>query len=245
MYEDVARKVANSVRAMVPGVFTTRLATPATHRYIAWRRYAAATRPLLTRGFRHLADLEVTSLTVDPGMARPPVMRILLSEDGETVVAVYRLALRWTRAGIIARLSGGSRMLLDVVTHFADGTVVETSTAQQASVWTAPPYLYRDYLPPAQGLDAILARHRERLARHVQAAPGRTVVRYDGLDSILAAENESERRKREHRISIGWVTEAELARLSRMEGEPLAQLVAAVRQALASTEQPAPDQRAA
>ena len=247
MFEQVAQHIAASVRAMVPGVFETRPASPATHPYVAWRRYAAATAPFTALGFRHLADVEVTSLHVDPRMSRPPALRILVSADGDMVVGIYRLALRWSLTGVLARLSGGAATMTDVMTHFADGTIVETSTAEPANVWTTPPFLYRAYLAASVPLEARLAHHHGRVERHAAAAPGRTVVRHTTVESMLEVAAESERRKREHRRSIGWVTDDELRRLSRLDGERLAQLTAAVRAALSATEPPptVPGQQAA
>lgn len=246
MYESVAPNIAKSLRALACGVFETRPASPASHPYVAWRRYASATRRLAALGFRRLGDVEVTSVAVDARTSRPAVLRLLASEDGEIVVAMYRMSFRWTLAGIRARWSYGTPTMMDFLTHLADGTTVETSTAELASVWNDGPFRNRAFMSPSTPLDGLVAHHRERLAAHVAAAPGRAVVHHRTLESTLAAAADTERRKREYRESIGWVTEEELARLSKLDGDQLAELVAAVRAALAAGEPPdAPGQRAA
>ena len=238
MHQDLARRTAASLRAMAPGVFETRPAGPATHPYVAWRRYDRATAPFAELGFRRLADVEVTSLAVDARMTRPPALRILVSGDGETVVGIYRLALRWTPIGVLARCFGGSGTMTDLGTLFSDGSVVETSTAAPANAWDVPPFVYRAFLQPSLPAEALLEHHRARVARHATAVAGRAVVRRETLEEVLATAAESERRKREHRRSIGWVSDEELRRLSRLDGAPLAELVAAVRAELAATEPP-------
>jgi hypothetical protein len=229
--DSIARKVAANVREMAPGRFTARAATPQTYPHIAWRDYDRTRGRLQALGFSYLGDIEPLDLVVDPTMSRSNVMRVMSGDGGSIMAVFYRIPLRWTLRGILGRFFGGSGLFVDLETLFPDGTVLATSTAGNAGVWTPPPFLNREFLPRSTSVDTLLARHRERLRARAGAQP----VPVRTLAEVIAATDATERAKRAHRQALGWITRDELSALSRLSGARLDQLEQAVRAALLST----------
>jgi hypothetical protein len=237
--QNIARKVLTSVRAMVPGRFNTREANPQSHPHVAWKEYDGARRRLETMGFTWVGDVQPTSIPDDSAMTKPNVMRFFIGDGGMVTAAFYRMALRWTPMGIMARFFGGAGNMLDLVTLFPDGTIVETSNAAPAAVWTDPPFLLREYLVKGTPLHLVVEHHRQRVMARAAANPGLNPVRVGSLLEVVAAADATERAKRAYRQSIGWITRDELARLSHLSGPKLDALEAAIRAAAASDPAPA------
>jgi hypothetical protein len=231
--EAVARRVLDSVREMVPGRFHTRAASPITHPHVRWKAYDDVQRRLEALGFRYLGDVEPVSMPLDPRMARPAVMRMLVSGDGTVMAGFYQLALRWTPMGILARYLGGAGGMLDLVTIFPDGTIVETSNAEPAGVWSDPPFLRREFVVRTAAVEQVADVHADRVMDKLSGHPGVPPVSVHSLLEVVAATDATERAKRAWRQSIGWVTRDELARLSRLSGPRLDELERAVRTAAA------------
>lgn len=231
--ERIARKVLESVDAMVPGRFDTRAASPITHPHAAWKEYDAVQRRLEALGFRYLGDVEPISMPVDPRMAKPAVMRMLVTDDGTVMAGFYQLVLRWTPTGILARYLGGAGMMLDLITIFPDGTIVETSNAEPAKVWTDPPFLWREFVPRTAAVEEVADVHADRVMDKLIGDPGVLPVSVHSLLEVVAASDATERAKRAWRKSIGWITRDELSRLSRLSGARLDALEQAVRAAAA------------
>jgi hypothetical protein len=177
--------------------------------------------------------VEVTSYRFDARMTHAPVMRLFAHRDRQTVAAMYRLPLRWTWWGLLGRLFGGGGDMIDVVTHFTNGDNVQTSTAKPASVWSAPPFLFSEYVDRSTPLPEMLARHAERVRAYLDKRPASRPTHVRSLEEVCATAAETERRKREYRIAIGWATREELAALSKADGPVLDQLVEAFRRAAA------------
>lgn len=236
---ETARRVVASAQAMVPGRFHVRAASPATHPHVDWRAYENARGRLQALGFCDLGDVDPVSLQGDPGMSRPNVMRIFASEDGTVMAGFYKMALRWTPLGITARLLGGGGGMVDLITIYPDGTIIETSNAAPARVWQDPPFLLREYLPQRIPVEHLAARHRERLRERAAAVPRVAPVSVRSLPEVVAAADMTEAAKRAYRQRIGWITREELARLSRLSGARLDELEAAVQEVVAAQAAPA------
>ncbi|HYH80966.1 MAG TPA: hypothetical protein VEX86_14290, partial [Longimicrobium sp.] len=215
----------------MPGRFEVRAASKQTHPHAAWADYERARQALEHLGFRFLADVDVVSVSLDPGTSRPTVLRLFVSHDGTAVAGFYRMALRWTLGGIMGRLMGGARGIVDVSTAFGDGTVLETSSAPLVGRWASPPFLLREYQPQMHPA-ALVARHLQRVAEQVEWNPASRPVRVSTLDEVVAIANVLERRKRAFRESIGWITRDELEKHGA-KGPQLDTLHAAVRRIVA------------
>lgn len=209
--EAIARKVLNSAKEMVPGRFEVRPATPQTHPHVAWRDYDAAKQTMEGLGFRWVGDVDVVSLPNNDSLSRRNVLRIFVSHDGVIVGGFYRMALRWTFGGIVGRLMGGGRGIVDVSSAFTDGTVLETSSAPLAGRWESPPFLRREFQPQMHPA-ALVARHIARVGEQMAWNPAAQPCRVSTLDEVVAVSDAIERKKREFRQSIGWITRDELAK---------------------------------
>lgn len=231
--DSLARQVLHSAQAMVPGHFRTRAASVDTHPHIAWSEYDDARRRLEALGFSHMGDVEPTSVPADPRMSLPNVMRLLVGEGGAVTAGFYRMALRWTPMGMLGRLFGGAGGMLDLITIYPDGAILETSNAAPAGVWSSPPFLHREFVARGTPVEEVVARHRERMRARAATHPAVPPVRVHSLLEVVAASDATERAKRAHRASIGWITRDELARLSRRSGAELDALEQAVRRAAA------------
>lgn len=235
----IARTVLASAHAVVPGHFHATAVTPAEYPHIDWAAYDEARRRLEAHGFRHLGDIHPTSEEAS-SMARPSVLRMLASADGAVTACFYKLALRWTPLGIMARLLGGAGGMLDLVSVYPDGTIVETSSAMAASTWDDPPFLLREYRPRGTPVDELVARHHERLRAHAGPTPSLSPVRVNTLLEVIAASDATERAKRAWRQRIGWISRGELARFSKLSGPQLDELEDIVRRMAAAESSPAP-----
>lgn len=233
--QSVARNVMASVQAMVPGVFHTKAASPQTHPHAAWKEYDGVRRKLEALGFTFLGDVQVVSVVENPAMVKPTVLRMFTGDGGMVMAAFYRMALRWTPMGILGRCFGGAGSMLDLITLYPDGTIVETSNATAAAVWTDPPFLLREFVVKSTPLDRIVEYHRQRVMARTATHPGVHPVRVSSLQEVVAAADATERAKRAYRESIGWITRDELARLSHLSGAKLDELERAVRAAAAES----------
>jgi hypothetical protein len=234
--QNVARKVMASVREMVPGVFRTRPASPQTHPHTAWKEYDDARRRLEALGFTYLGDAQLVSVVENPAMTWPTVLRLFTGDGGMVTAGFYRMALRWTPMGILGRCFGGAGNMVDLITLYPDGTIVETTNATAAAVWTDPPFLLREFVVKSTPLDLIVEHHRQRVIARTATHPGVHPVRVSSLAEVVAASDATERAKRAYRQSIGWITRDELARLSHLSGAKLDELERAVRAAAAESE---------
>lgn len=235
----IARTVLDSARAMVPGHFHAQAASPQAYPHIDWKAYDEARRRLEALGFRWLGDVHPASDT-ESSMSRANVLRFLASDDGAVTAAFYKMALRWTPMGVLARLYGGAGGMLDLVSIYPDGTMVETSNALPARVWDDPPFLLREYLPQPTPVEQLVAVHRERLRLHAEPMPSLWPVRVHTLLEVIAASDATERAKRAYRQRIGWVTRDELARFSRLSGPRLDELESVLRRMAAAESEPIP-----
>ncbi|HEX9937474.1 MAG TPA: DUF4272 domain-containing protein [Longimicrobium sp.] len=209
--EAVARKILNSAKEMAPGRFEVRPATRQSHPHVAWRDYDVAKRIMEVLGFRWVGDVDVVSVTNNDSISRPTVLRIFVSHDGVIVGGFYRMALRWTFGGILGRLAGGGKGIVDVSSAFTDGTVLETSSAPLVGRWESPPFLRREYQPQMHPA-ALVARHIQRVGEQMGWNPAAQPCRVATLDEVVAVTDAIERKKREFRQSIGWITRDELAK---------------------------------
>jgi len=223
----IARKLLDTVQEMVSGRFEVRAASRETHPHLSWSDYDDARRRLEQLGYRWLGDVEVLSYHEEPRAMHPPAFRMLVSADGTVAAGFYRVPLRWTRLGIIWRLMRMGAPMLNLSTGFPDGTVVETTTVPLSGKWTTPPFLLRAFYPKVS-LEALVAFHAERVAEHRERHPGLTPLRISSLEEFVAAADGFDRRKREHRQSIGWITYEELGRFG-VEDAKRRELLAAIR----------------
>jgi hypothetical protein len=231
--EKIAHNILAQVKAMVPGRFETVLATERTHPHVDWKAYYAVREKAGALGFQYLGDVDVTSVHQDPSFMKRAVLAVFAGDDGTNVLGHYRLALRWTVKGILARFMGGRGDIFDIGTNFGggQGVMLQTTTAEASAVWDMPDFILRETLPHGTALDVAVQRHRERVQdyrrQHSTARP--TAVHT--LRDVFAISDIMERRKAVWRRDLGWATRDELARLSKLSGPAVDQLYEAFQNA--------------
>ena len=233
--EKVARKVFAAVKGMVAGRFETEPATPQSHPHVKWGAYEDARRTVEAEGFRHLDDVDAVSVPHDATIMKRPVLAIFLGPDGTEVAGHYRMPLRWSPAGILARLAGGRGDFFDLGTNFGgpEGVWVSTTNAKGVGQWTAPPFDNQEALSRSTGFARVLERHRERTARFRAAHPDAVPTRVSTLGEIVALADAMERRKLEWRRGTGWATRDELGRVTKLSGSALDRFYQAFQRAAA------------
>jgi hypothetical protein len=237
--EKIARSILAQVMAMVPGRFETVLATDRTHPHVDWKAYYAVRERADGLGFGHLGDVDVISVYQDPSLMKRAVLAVFASDDGTNVLGHYRVVLRWTPKGILARFMPVRGDIFDVGTNFGggNGVTIETTTAQPAAAWDVPDFVVRETLAHGSPLAVVVERHRERVqeyrSQHAGARP--TVVHT--LRDVFAVSDALEKRKLAWRRDRGWATRDELARLGRhVSSSALDQLYEAFQQAARAAE---------
>ena len=221
--EHVAKKILASVKAMVPGRFTTEPATPDTHPHVKWEAYRAVREAAAALGLRHLDDVDVTSIHHDPGMMKRAVLAMFVNDDGTEVIGHYRISFRWTPMGVLGRLLANPGDIYDVSTNFGggQGVTLQTTNAQNSAMWSSPDFIQRETSKKGTGLADVLERHRARVReyrlQHPDARP--TVVRTSG--DVLGVIDTFEQRSLAWRRELGWATRDEIQRVSKLSGARL------------------------
>jgi hypothetical protein len=212
-----ARSAFASVKAMVPGRFEAIPASEQTHPHVDWKAYHAVREQAASLGFRHLGDIDPISVWLDPGMMKRAVLAIFVSDDGTEVIGHYRIVLRWTFKGILARFFGGVRgNIFDISTNFGggEGLDIATTTAHASRTWQSPDFIRKDVMVHGTPLENLVRHHRQRVQEHRSRNPTArpTVVR--SLQDVVAVNDLMEKRKLAWRRELGWATRAELKGLS-------------------------------
>lgn len=158
--------LARRVVAHLDGVFREPPLPPDPVRLVAFPHldkawYAASTARLERLGFRHLRDLDGS--TVAGPDAPAPVVRVLLSADGTTGAALYhlrpvRLGLRVKVRLWLASSLPKAQHIVEFTTWTADG-VVSTSNQGTGVPFDAPPWMVRERLALGTPVETVLARH--------------------------------------------------------------------------------------
>src|SRR5688500_2965172 len=215
---------------MVPGRFDTELASERTHPHVDWKAYHAVRAQADQLGFDHLADVDVVSLRHDPSIMKRAVLALFVSDDGVNVLGHYRLPLRWTFKGIMARFMGGRGDMFDVGTHFGarEGVTLTTTTARAAAVWDQPEFIVKETLAHGTPLEHVVARHRDRVRDYLSQHPNVRPVAVQTIAQIVDLSRTTELRKLEWRRQRGWITREELGRFGKLTEAQLDQLYAAI-----------------
>lgn len=238
--EQRAQYVLNQLKVMVPGRFDVEHATERTHPHIDWGAYRAVRGEAEALGFQHVADVDVVSVQPDPSIMRQPVLAVFIGPDGTEVLGHYRLSVRWTAKGVLARFMGARGNFFDVGTSFgggAQGVELETSTASALGAWDQPDFYNIEVLPRRTSLEAVVQRHRERVRDYTAREPSAHADVVRTLDDIVALNRAMELRKLDWRRGRGWITREELARVCRLSGATLDRFHAAVQLAAVDTAQ--------
>ena len=224
---DLARNLAKGVRAMVPGRFAFVPASPETHPHVKWDAYRRVRAQAEALGFRHVGDIDPTSVTVDPGMSNRPVYSCYVSQDGTVALGHYRFAPRWTLKGFISLFMGARDDYFDLSSSFGpvdDRIVISTTNADKAGLWSSPPFILRDTMARTTPLEQLVQRHMQRATRYRSGHPDVEVSVAREMNDFVADTDTLERRKLEWRRAFGWASKDEISRVTKLQGTALDQM---------------------
>jgi hypothetical protein len=197
-----------------------------THEYVAvderefshldLKFYRETARWLEGNDFVQLEDKEDVTLARTPGnVLRRVMIRVLRLQDGTIMASLYHPKLRsWWLQVLLVVLGKRLGRIVDFESEFSDGSFVCTSNAMAAASIQLPPLIHVEYLPVRTPVAQVLARHRERVAAHLQQHPGVMTRRAMSADDVRRAQNRMNALKAAFRGEIGGVSLEELRRLA-------------------------------
>jgi hypothetical protein len=182
--------------------------------------YEDTLRFLKSNGFKHLADMEDTTVsTVYPH--NETIIRVLCSEDGTSIGACYQVRVTGLM-GIIAFFLRMPRNIktVEFESEFDNGMFIVTTNAEKDQM-DAEPGIVRTVLPEKSAPKAILDAHDAALAEFRALYPDASPVRCTSYNDLLSMQVRLQELKSAYRQEIGYVTEQELVRIAGRGKEDL------------------------
>jgi len=139
------------------------------------------------KGLRWRGDVEdLTATRVHPKLRS--AMRVATLDDGSISAAAYHIRVRGVTR-LMLRLLGQptDHRVVEMETELSDGRFLSTTNASAAALLDPPPQLLRE-LVPGLPWDAMLERHKERVAAALAATSGLSVVPAATIQEVLAAQ---------------------------------------------------------
>jgi len=204
----VAEKVAKSVAALGEAQYEYAPVDTMTftHLDLAW--YGTSQVWLEQQGFAFLGDEEnLTFQRISNG--NRTLLRTMLGQEGTCLAYVYHFKPASARRA----LSGDGFKILELQTHFSDGSFVCSSNAETAGKLDPPPGVDALRLPANSSPAAILAAHTQRVGVRLAANPGLAAGPMSSLQDVHRVQNVLQGLKAAHRKTIG-ITKPELQRLA-------------------------------
>ena len=191
--------------------------------------YAASFLDFL--GLQHVGDAEARGLFAMLG--QHVLIRFFADASGEIGVAAFALRPKWPGwlGWLLLRLSGKWKVssMVECVSQFEDGAHLSTQP-ESVSPFEYGGLVQVERMPQGTPLEALVARHRERVVAHKAINPGSRAMRATDLEGMERRWLEGQKAKRAYRASIGYASDAELRQLLGAHHERLG---AKVRQQLA------------
>jgi hypothetical protein len=144
----------------------------------AW--YDRVTRDLEVEGFQALGDFTSASTMAARKGQRPPAFsRKFLSADGKIrATAIFMPA---------AKPGQRDTLIIGLNSEFNEARFLRTTNAIEK--WDRPDHLFVEHLPRETSPAVLAARHRARLASHINSNPNATVVVMQSLEDVFASES--------------------------------------------------------
>lgn len=207
-FQKAAEQILAGTRGMYEKEHTFRGATDADFAGLDRDWYARHTQELTDRGYRHVGDVVDDTIAQLTGVT--PVIRLHVSPDGTTTVAMYHLV----PPNPAPREAGQAIGTFDVVTEFTDGTFLCTVNTLGQDVMTPPPGLERRQFARHTTLADLLRTHepeKHKLLAAKSAAVGCVVI--VTLADALDSEKRQQSLKNAYRKKIGYVHAEEVRRI--------------------------------
>ena len=180
--------------------------------------YDRARRELEAKAFAWIADVEDLTLSrIYP--SNRTFVRLFVDSGRMIRASAYHLHPRGVVISLLQLVQLFPRHLrvVELVTEVGKEFVV-TSNTHGVDRLEPPPEARVERMPLATTIDALLARHQERITELLRAHPHRAPSHFDGYDDVLASMARAHVAMARHRQKLGGLSRDELERL---KGRPL------------------------
>jgi hypothetical protein len=184
--------------------------------HVSQRFYRRVEDELSRLGFTNLGDIANLTLEKYGKPALRTFIRVMVDRDRTAMAGFFHVAPRWYWR-IAMWFVGIPAKCVEFESHSHDGHWITTTSATKKSEQPRPESIEIDYAPRRLAVAELYDRHRETLA-----ASGRSYARIQTLEDAIRHQLDQHAKKREHLVSIGWVTPAYLA----AQGVPSSQVSA-------------------
>lgn len=205
-----ARKILDSLRSNFAPIQEFRLLRPEDLPEEGREQLDEAGRVLEKAGGRFIADMENVTISGVVGRCIP-IRNYSFTKVGFDAAAYYH--------------PKAAHLIYDLVSDLSDGRLFLTCNAEAAKKLDPTPGIDDLKLPYDTPLDELIRIHKKRLAEARSDNPNIEFAICRTADEIIAREERIARIKYEHRRKIGWVSQAEVERLSPPGKEKRARLV--------------------
>jgi hypothetical protein len=172
--------------------------------------YDSAAAQLVEMGYRQLGD--IVDVTIEKVEQVSPVIRVLTSADGTTLVGLYHLRPR----RVPERMKDLRLVFCDAQSEVATrGEFLITCNSQGFNQMTPPPKIHPLQLPLETSVQEVKQSHEARKQKYLAAHPDARFVRIDTLAEAMASQDRQQIIKNEFRSDIGYIDPEEVRRIAR------------------------------
>ena len=230
-----AGNIINKMRATYGKPLTRVPAAEADFRNLDLAMYRRTAREMEAAGFAWLCVYAIREVSESPTtLLAPTFIRAWIMGAEGIVGSYYQKRARWGRLATKLRVGLANGRLFDTPafvfkaamprhciefsSEFADGSFVTTSNAEAAESIGMPPQLERKFHRYGTSAGTLLQDHHARIAAASQARGGARPLAMAAAEDLHAMLDREGAVKRDHRAAIGWITHAELLKMSK--GKP-------------------------
>lgn len=156
---------------------------------------------LVSRGCVCVGDYENVTLKGSPNDPMT-FLRILISSDGHTSIALYHYPLL-----------GPAGRIIDCETELGSNGYLVTSNAQTAGQLDPPPGFDMKYYSPKTPATKVFEAHHSRIKKLLAKSMSMEATLMKGVGDVLEMQERMHAAKAAYRQQVGYVTEKELERL--------------------------------
>jgi hypothetical protein len=173
--------------------------------YVSQRFYQSVEDDLSRLGFTKLGDISNLTLEKYGKPALRTFIRVMVDRDRTTMAGFFHIAPRWywRIAMFLLRIPG---KCVELESHALDDGWFTTTNVARKTEQPHPANVVIDYAPRRLTVAELYDRHRETLA-----ASRRSFERIQTIQDAIRHQLDQHAKKREHLVSIGWVTREYLA----------------------------------
>lgn len=185
-------------------------------------------------GCRLLGDYHDIGSTATSSDLMRCFVRAMVSPDGVTGVAIFRLKPPWWQKIVLFLLPGVKvvRKVRECMSYFSDGTSVTTSVVSPSSMLDTPPHESRRFVARKTSVSELLEEHLRQVEEWRANNSGCGPLKLRSLEDFCAAESALKKTTHAFRRKHGGMTVAEIARLVKSSEDEARVIQADIMEAL-------------